>query len=196
MPVSDKAMVDRARKAGHSKLGLAKLVEMRKRSRIDRARQLASNIETQAQILRSMQLYNLEAARLQLDKQLGGMGADVPQAARAVHDARVATMSEEAKAARAVHDARLAALTAEVADLRQQQRDSVEIVSVTHPSKGIVRDVHDAAKTMKLWKEARKGLSVLGMTGPLKTAEAEYKRLRGGVQVKREDVVRVKKEGA
>ena len=107
-------MVDRARRAGYSKLSLAKLVEMRKRSRIDRARQLASNIETQAQILRSTQLYNLEAARLQLDKQLGGMGADVPQAARAVHDGR------------------LAALTAEVADLRQQQRESVEIMSVVH----------------------------------------------------------------
>ncbi len=107
-------MVDRARRAGYSKLSLAKLVEMRKRSRIDRARQLASNIETQAQILRSTQLYNLEAARLQLDKQLGGMGHDVPQAARAVHDAH------------------LAALTAEVADLRQQQRDSVEIMSVMH----------------------------------------------------------------
>ncbi len=127
-------MVDRARRAGYSKLSLAKLVEMRKRSRIDRARQLASNIETQAQIMRTTQLYNLEAARLQLDKQLGGMGRDVPQAARAVHDAR------------------LVALTAEVDELRQQQRDSVEIVSMIHPGRPAAR----AALFINVKKEVKK----------------------------------------
>ena len=108
---------------GHSRLSLAKLVELRRRSRIDRARQLASNIDTQAQILRSTQLYNLEAARLQLQQQLGGMGANMPQAARAIHDARVAGLPPEA---RAIHDtrvARLAAMTEQVEDLQQQQRE-------------------------------------------------------------------------
>ncbi len=108
---------------GHSRLSLAKLVELRRRSRIDRARQLASNIDTQAQILRSTQLYNLEAARLQLQQQLGGMGANIPQAARVIHDARIAALPPEA---RAIHDtrvARLAAMTEQVEDLQQEQRD-------------------------------------------------------------------------
>jgi hypothetical protein len=112
---------------GHSRLSLAKLVELRRRSRIDRARQLASNIDTQAQILRSTQLYNLEAARLQLQQQLGGMGANIPQAARVIHDARIAALPPEARAeARAVHDtrvARLAAMTAQVEDLHEEQRE-------------------------------------------------------------------------
>ncbi len=93
--------------ASHSKLSLAKIVELRRRSRIDRARQLASNIETQAQILRSTNLYNLEAARLQLDKQLGGIGQHIPQVARTFHDARLATLTDE------------------VADLQRQQRESM-----------------------------------------------------------------------
>ena len=81
----------------HSKLSLAKLVELRRRSRIDRARQLASNIETQAHILRSTELYNLEVARVQLDKQLGGMGGNVPLATRAIYDARLAMLTEEVR---------------------------------------------------------------------------------------------------
>ena len=108
---------------GHSRLSLAKLVELRRRSRIDRARQLASNIDTQAQILRSTQLYNLEAARLQLQQQLGGMGANIPQAARVIHDARIEALPPEA---RAVHDsrvARLAAMTAQVEHLQDEQHE-------------------------------------------------------------------------
>ena len=108
---------------GHSRLSLAKLVELRRRSRIDRARQLASNIDTQAQILRSTQLYNLEAARLQLQQQLGGMGANIPQAARVIHDARIAALPPEA---RAIHDtrvARLAAMTEHLEDLHEEQRE-------------------------------------------------------------------------
>ena len=108
---------------GHSRLSLAKLVELRRRSRIDRARQLASNIDTQAQILRSTQLYNLEAARLQLQQQLGGMGANIPQAARVIHDARIAALPP---AERAIHDsrvARLAAMTAQVEHLHDEQRE-------------------------------------------------------------------------
>ncbi len=96
--------------ASHSKLSLAKIVELRRRSRIDRARQLASNIETQAQILRSTHLYNLEAARLQLDKQLGGIGQNIPLVARTFHDARLATLTDE------------------VADLQRQQRESIPFV--------------------------------------------------------------------
>ena len=72
-----------------SKLNLAKLVELRKRSRVERARQLASNIETQAHIQKSVEHYNLEAARLQLSNALGGMGQYVPIAARVIHGARL-----------------------------------------------------------------------------------------------------------
>ena len=100
---------------GHGKLSLAKLVELRRRSRIDRARQLASNIETQAQIMRSTELYNLEAARLQLDRQLGGMGQNVPQVAQSIHHARLAMLTEE------------------VADLRRQQREAATLISNAGP---------------------------------------------------------------
>jgi hypothetical protein len=100
-----------------TKLSLAKLVEMRRRSRIDRARQLASNIETQAQILRSTQLYNLEAARLQLKHQLGGMGDNIPQVARAIHDERVARLHNE-------RVAKLAEMTKQVEELQRQQSAS------------------------------------------------------------------------
>ncbi len=79
--------------APHSKLSLAKLVELRRRSRIDRARQLASNIETQAQILRATQIYNLEAAQLQLSNQLGSIGQGIPATARVFHETRLDAMS-------------------------------------------------------------------------------------------------------
>ena len=73
-------------------LALAKLVEKRRRSRIERARQLSSNIEVQAHIRRATDLYNLEAQQLQLKNTLGGMGANVPQAMRVIHEARLAQM--------------------------------------------------------------------------------------------------------
>ena len=79
--------------APHSKMSMAKLVELRRRSRIDRARQLASNIETQAQILRATQIYNLEAARLQLSNQLGTIGDGIPEVARVFHTTRLDAMS-------------------------------------------------------------------------------------------------------
>ncbi len=81
--------------APHSKLSMAKLVELRRRSRIGRARQLASNIETQAQILRATQIYNLEAARLQLDKQLGHIGQGIPATTRTFHEATLAKYDED-----------------------------------------------------------------------------------------------------
>ena len=69
------------------KLDLAKLVELRKRSRIERARQLSSNIETQAHILRQTELYNLQAEYLRMKAILGGMGENVPVVAKARKDA-------------------------------------------------------------------------------------------------------------
>jgi len=89
----------------HRSMNLAKIVELRRRSRIDRARQLASNIETQAQILRATQIYNQEAARQQLERQLGSIG-NIPQVARVFHETR------------------LAAMTDAVAELRQEQTES------------------------------------------------------------------------
>ena len=79
----------------HSRLSLAKLVELRRRSRIDRARQLASNIETQAQILRATQIYNLEAAQVQLSNQLGTIGQGIPEVARVFHQTRLAKYDED-----------------------------------------------------------------------------------------------------
>ena len=73
-------------------LALAKLIEKRRRSRIERARQLSSNIEVQAHIRRATDLYNLEAQKLQLKNALGGMGANIPQAMRTIHEARLAQM--------------------------------------------------------------------------------------------------------
>ena len=60
------------------KLGLAKIVEARKRSRIDRARQLADNIETQSHILKSIELYNLEAEKRRIETALGQFGHNAP----------------------------------------------------------------------------------------------------------------------
>ena len=88
----------------HSKLSLAKLVELRRRSRIDRARQLASNIETQAQILRATQIYNLEAAQLQLSNQLGTIGRGIPEVARVFHQTRLDAMSAVLAANKKAHE--------------------------------------------------------------------------------------------
>ena len=91
-------------------LHLAKIIELRRRSRIDRARQLASNIETQAQMLRATQIYNQEAARQQLERQLGGIGHNIPQVARTFHETRLANLTDE------------------VAELRREQGESVKLV--------------------------------------------------------------------
>ena len=93
----------------HSKLSLARLVELRRRSRIDRARQLAGNIETQAQILRATHLYNLEAARLQLSNQLGTVGLNIPQVNRVFHETR------------------LAAENMAIAEAQREQRESIQL---------------------------------------------------------------------
>ena len=71
------------------KLNLAKLVEMRKRSRIERARQLADNIETQTHILKSIELYNLEAEKRRLEVAIGNIGQHVPAVGRAMAETRL-----------------------------------------------------------------------------------------------------------
>ena len=75
-------------------LALAKLIQKRRRSRIERARQLASNIEVQAHIRRNIDLYNLQA-QLQLKNDLRHLGANVPQAARQIHEARLARLDAD-----------------------------------------------------------------------------------------------------
>ena len=94
----------------HNTLRLAKIVELRRRSRIDRARQLASNIETQAQILRATQIYNQEAARQQLERQLGSIGQNIPLVARVFHETRLNNLTDE------------------VTDLRREQSESTKLV--------------------------------------------------------------------
>ena len=71
------------------KLNLAKVVEMRKRSRVERARQLADNIETQAHILKSIELYNLEAEKRRLESAIGNIGQHVPLVGRAMAETRL-----------------------------------------------------------------------------------------------------------
>ena len=77
------------------KLNLAKLVEMRKRSRIERARQLADNIETQAHISRSIELYNLEAEKRRLESALGHIGQQVHPVGRAMAETRLNLMKQK-----------------------------------------------------------------------------------------------------
>ena len=119
----------------HSKLNLAKLVELRKRSCVERARQLASNIETQAHIQKSVEHYNLEAARLQLENALGGMGRNVPQAARIIHDARLVHERHAADAAREEHDNRRKLYQSRLDEMDKnlaqvaQERDATAITS-------------------------------------------------------------------
>ena len=68
-------------------LSLAKLVELRRRSRIERARQLASNIETQAHILRQTELYNLQAEYLRMKQIVTPFGQNIPAVINAKYKA-------------------------------------------------------------------------------------------------------------
>ena len=76
-------------------LDMAKRVEARRRSRIDRARQLAMNVELQRSILHTTELYNLDAERrrlqVALDSSLG------PACARTVREAQMETMTRRAE---------------------------------------------------------------------------------------------------
>ncbi len=69
------------------RLNLAKLIEQRKRSRIERARQLSSNIETQSHILRQTELFNLAAEYQKLASFLKPFGQNVPVVEKACFDA-------------------------------------------------------------------------------------------------------------
>jgi len=119
----------------HSKLSLAKLVELRKRSRVERARQLASNIETQAHIQKSIEHYNLEAARLQLSNALGGMGQNVPQAARIIHNARIVPVRLDSHAEKEAYENRMKLYQSRLDNMDKnlaqvaQERDATAITS-------------------------------------------------------------------
>ena len=76
-------------------LALAKLIQKRRRSRVERARQMASNIDVQAHIRRSIDLHNLQAQKHQLKNALSNLGANVPQTARQIHEARLAQLDVE-----------------------------------------------------------------------------------------------------
>ena len=68
------------------RLNLAKLIEQRKRSRIERARQLSSNIETQSHILRQTEIFNLAAEYQKLASFLKPFGPNVPVVEKACFD--------------------------------------------------------------------------------------------------------------
>ena len=76
-------------------LDMAKIVEARRRSRIDRARQLAMNVELQRSILHTTELYNFDAERrrlrVALDTSLGAA------CARTVREAQMETMTRRAE---------------------------------------------------------------------------------------------------
>ena len=93
-----------------------KIVEERRRSRIDRARQLSMNVELQRSILHTTELYNLESERVALQTSLG-----VPLA-RVVHNAQMDVVMRtqadvERDAQRRAVEERLAKMTSRVAEL-------------------------------------------------------------------------------
>ena len=63
-------------------LAIAKAIELRRRSRVERARQMASSIDVQAQIRMANDLSNLATEAARLKNIIGTMGANVPQIAR------------------------------------------------------------------------------------------------------------------
>ena len=68
-------------------LDFYKRVEERRRSRIDRARQLSMNVELQRSILHTTELYNLESERQRLKVALAtSLGAPLT---RVVHNAQI-----------------------------------------------------------------------------------------------------------
>ena len=109
-------------------LDFHKVVEARRRSRIDRARQLSMNVEMQKHILHTTELYNLDAERQRLKVALAtSLGAPL---ARVVHDAQMDAIMRSAEddareareaaareAQRAEVEARLARMTSRVAEL-------------------------------------------------------------------------------
>ena len=64
------------------KLSLAKAIQLRRRSRVERARQMASSIDVQAQIRMANDLSNLATEAARLKNIIGTMGDNVPQIAR------------------------------------------------------------------------------------------------------------------
>ena len=63
-------------------LALLKKIELRRRSRVERARQMASSIDVQAQIRMANDLNNLATEAARLKNIIGTMGENVPQIAR------------------------------------------------------------------------------------------------------------------
>ena len=63
-------------------LELLKKIELRRRSRVERARQMSSAIDVQAQIRMATDLSNLATEAARLKNIIGTMGENVPQIAR------------------------------------------------------------------------------------------------------------------
>ena len=74
-------------------LKMAKIVEQRRRSRIDRVRQMAYNVELQKSILHTTELYNMEAERQRLRTALRPDVNYVPALARPIHQAHLDAMT-------------------------------------------------------------------------------------------------------
>ena len=74
-------------------LEMAKIVEKRRASRIDRVRQLAYNIELQKSILHTTELYNMEAERHRISIALRPDVNYVPALARHVHQAQLEALT-------------------------------------------------------------------------------------------------------
>ena len=99
-------------------LDMAKIVEERRRSRIDRARQLSMNIELQRSILHTTELYNLDAERrrlkVALDSSLG------PACARTVREVQMENMTRRVEQLQATAVAPTAVLMPGRQRLRRQ----------------------------------------------------------------------------
>ena len=74
-------------------LEMAKIVEQRRRSRIDRVRQMAYNVELQKSILHTTELYNMEAERQRLSTALRPDVNYVPALARPMQQAQLDAMT-------------------------------------------------------------------------------------------------------
>ena len=103
-------------------LNFHKIVEERRRSRIDRARQLSMNVELQRSILHTTELYNLESERerlkVALQTSLGPPLARVAHNAQLGGDVVMRTQQEvDRDAQRKAVEERLAKMTSRVAEL-------------------------------------------------------------------------------
>lgn len=78
-------------------LGIAKIIDKRRRTKIDRARMISTNAELQKHILHTTELYNLQAERHRLQTMLRPDVNYVPALARPVHQAALDQLTRQSE---------------------------------------------------------------------------------------------------